>query len=616
MPQTPTVLVADSSEERRRSLGLKLYEGGYEVINAVDGEEALRFTAGLNPTLVIAHTGLDGMEPLDLHSRLLATGLEIPPFLILSEEQPQIEEEHAEGAFYCLSSDGLEPARFLRQVRLLLLARDLGGELSDTIDILYGDLTRISMGDLLAVLQRYLITGHISFSVGPEAGIWLVEGAVVEAHWAAVCGRKAFNRVAGLRGGSFVLDLDSPTLERTIEADLASLVAEAEEERRLLEEIYGRLPSLNSHLELHMGDSFFAVEFSPVEREVLTHVQSAKNLGDLVDRVSATDLEVLRAVERVRELGFLGITEPEHRIHIVTDSTSDLLPAITRRHNITVVPLSVLFGKKVFKDGIDIQPDEFYGMLRSSEVFPTTSPPGKGEFLEVYRRLIGTGDIVSIHISQKQSLTGQHAQQAVEDGAAEFKRVRDDAGLPAEPLIRVVDSASNSVGLGMLVIFACRMAQRGLGVDEIVSRLESIRERIHFLFIVDTLEFLKKGGRIGKAQAFLGTLLGIKPILGQQHGEVVAVEKVRGGHKAQPRLIELFKKRVKPDEPVFAAVAHASAPKWVGRLKEQLMDSFLIEEMFESEIGPVVGAHAGPGAVGGILFQPTPEELELLRAAE
>jgi DegV family protein with EDD domain len=151
-----------------------------------------------------------------------------------------------------------------------------------------------------------------------------------------------------------------------------------------------------------------------------------------------------------------------------------------------------------------------------------------------------------------------------------------------------------------------------LGIDEIVSRLEDMRERLHFVFLVDTLEFLRKGGRIGQARALIGTLLGIKPILGQVDGEVVAGDKVRGGRRAQPRLMEILCERVDTGRPVFAAVAHWAAPDWGGRLKELLTDTFDIAEMLEGEIGPVVGAHAGPGTVGCIVFQPSDEELELL----
>lgn len=611
MQQSPTVLVADSDDNRRRNLGLALYGGGYEVINAVDGGEAERFTAGLDPTLVVVHEGLEGVEPLELFNRLRATGRELPPFLVLCHELPETPEDLPEELVYFLKSGGLEPARFLHQVRLLLLARDVGGDLSDTIDVLYGDLTRISLGDLLRVLAKHRVTGWVALSVGQDAGLWVVEGAVVNARWGGTRGRKAFNRLAVLRGGSFVLQVAPVEVERAIDLDPEQLMAGAEEERLRLDSTFRSLPPLVSRPELQMGDEFFQMEFTPAEREVLTRVQEVRNLAALIDVVPETDAEVVTAVEDLRRRGFLLFHEPEQRVHIVTDSTCDLLPSLTRARQITVVPLSVLFGTTVYKDGVDLQPDQFYSILRASEEFPSTSPPGKGEFLETYRSLIGSGDIVSIHISRKQSLTAQHAEEAAVEGAAEFARIREEAGgLP--PSVRVVDSWSNCVGLGMQVTFASRLAERGCSADEIVVQLESVRERLHFLFAVDTLEYLKKGGRIGKAQAFLGTLLGIKPILGMQHGEVVPVDKIRGGRRVQPRLIELLKQRVPAGAPVFAAMAHATAPKWAERLKQMLYESFNVVEMLESEIGPVVGAHVGPGTVGAILFAPTPEELELL----
>jgi DegV family protein with EDD domain len=407
--------------------------------------------------------------------------------------------------------------------------------------------------------------------------------------------------------------LEEPDVEQAIDADLATLVTDAVDERLQLDEMFRRLPPLTSRLELHVGESFFNTEFAPAEREVLAQVQEGRSLGEVLDAVAVPDLEILRFIERMSGQGILELHRPEHRIHVVTDSICDLLPDVARRLGITIVPLSVVFGSRVLKDGIDLQPDEFYRMLTTSADHPVTSPPSKGDFLETYRRLVATGDIVSVHISAKQSETVANAEAAVREGATELAELRREAGeSTGPPVIRVVDSKVNSVGLGMMAVFAVRMVRRGLGVDEIVSRLESIRERIHFLFIVDTLRYLQKGGRIGKAQALLGSLLGIKPILAMQDGEVVPVDRVRGGRKVQPRLIELFKERIDPGRPVFAALAHAVAPKWVERLRELLCEELQLVELTQGEIGPVVGTHVGPGCVGCILFQPDEAELELL----
>jgi len=164
----------------------------------------------------------------------------------------------------------------------------------------------------------------------------------------------------------------------------------------------------------------------------------------------------------------------------------------------------------------------------------------------------------------------------------------------------------------MLALFAARMARRGVAPDAIVGHLEAMRDRIHVLFVVDTLEYLARGGRIGKARAVVGNLLGIKPILGVVDGEIVAVDRVRGGRAAHPRLVELFKERIDPKRPVIVTVAHAKAPVWADRLRGLIEKSLAVEEVLIAEMGPVVAANAGPGTVGAAVFQPTDEELALI----
>jgi len=613
VPEVPTILVADSVDERRRELGLGLYEGGYEVINAVNGEEAIRFTAGLNPTLVLVHTGLEGGEPLELHRRLAATGLDLPPFLILHDDQMDLTDEVPESGVYFLSSVELSSGRLLQQVRLLLLAREIGGDLAEQIDVLYSDLTRVSIGDLLSILQKHVITGRVKLAVSPEAGIWLRDGAVVDSYWGTVRGRKAFNRVASLRGGAFTVHLENPPEERTIDVDLATLVSDAVEEKFQLDVLFRELPPLNSRVELKMGERFFSLEFTAVEREVLTQVQNVRSFFELMDVVPDVDLEVLKAIVDLREQGILTLIEPQQHLYVVTDSTADILPRQARRLGISVVPLSVLFGSQVFKDGIDLQPDEFYKRLVESQRLPTTSPPSIGEFVEAYSRLIGDGDVVSLHISTVLSDTAKRAMDAVKQGAEAFQKLREESGLANMPIIRVIDSWQTTIGLGMMVQLAVRMVERGLSADEIVRRIEDQRKRYHMIFSVDTLEYLQKGGRIGKAQAMLGTLLGIKPILGLQEGEVVPIDRVRGGRKVIPKLLSILKGRINPERPVFVGIGHASAPRWAGKLREAIIEKFDVLEVFESQIGPIVGTHVGPGTVGACFFQPSEEELELLQ---
>jgi len=176
----------------------------------------------------------------------------------------------------------------------------------------------------------------------------------------------------------------------------------------------------------------------------------------------------------------------------------------------------------------------------------------------------------------------------------------------------VRDSFQVSAGLGLLTLCAARMARRNLPAAEIVRRVDEMRARFHLLFVVDTLEYLARGGRIGKAQALLGGLLGIKPILGVVAGEVAPVDRVRGGKAAHTRVVELFKERVDVSRPVMIGLAHASAPIWAERLRSLLQQNFIASETLASEIGPVVGAHVGPGCVGAVMFQPTDEESPLV----
>jgi DegV family protein with EDD domain len=167
----------------------------------------------------------------------------------------------------------------------------------------------------------------------------------------------------------------------------------------------------------------------------------------------------------------------------------------------------------------------------------------------------------------------------------------------------VVDGGQVSIPLGLLCLFAARMAARGLSAQEVAARIEALRSRVHSLFVVDTLEYLARGGRIGRARAVLGGLLRIKPILGVIDGEVTAVDRARGGRAAQLKMVELFKGRVDVGRPVVLLVAHAAAPVWAERLQTLLSAAFQVSELIATEMGPVVGTHAGPGTVGAALFQ-------------
>lgn len=281
------------------------------------------------------------------------------------------------------------------------------------------------------------------------------------------------------------------------------------------------------------------------------------------------------------------------RLRIVTDSTADLPEEIRKAHRIEVVPLNVHFGEEVLKDGEEIWAEEFYHRLKSEGTLANTSQPSPAEFVKVYERLAGEADhIFSIHISEKMSGTVSSAQLAAE-------MVQGKIG------VTVIDSELVSMALGFVVLAAARAVMAGGGREEVVSAIERVRREIRVYFTVETLAYLNRTGRIGKASALLGSLLNIRPILSLAEGLIVPVEKFRGTPaKANLRLLELLGEAM-GGRPCRVALVHADVPEEAERLKSLLLQYVRIEEFFLSMIGPIVGAHAGPGTIG-VMAVPVP----------
>ncbi len=277
-------------------------------------------------------------------------------------------------------------------------------------------------------------------------------------------------------------------------------------------------------------------------------------------------------------------------IRIVTDSTADLPAELAKEHNITVVPLNVIFGEETYVDGVEISTDQFYKKLTRSPVLPITSQPSPGKFLDTYRPFVDEeAKIVSVHISELMSGT--------------IKSARLAQGMLKYPQLEVFDSQAVSISLGARVLEAARAAEKGCSLQEIKGLLKSFDSRHRIFFSVDSLEYLQRGGRIGKATAFLGTLLNIKPLLTIKGGEVFPWEKVRGSNRALGRMVEIVREEWGPDVPLRCFVIHGNSPDAVTELEQQLKEHLNIIEMFSTRAGPIVGTHAGPSAVGFIVWQ-------------
>lgn len=270
-------------------------------------------------------------------------------------------------------------------------------------------------------------------------------------------------------------------------------------------------------------------------------------------------------------------------VKIVTDSVSDISPAIADELGITVVPLNVVFGSEIYRDGIDLTTDEFYEKLRHSQRLPTTSTPPLQTFIEVYDRLAEeTDEILVITIARKLSATGESALKAIES-------------MDRKCRVEVLDSQLAIMAEGLLVITAAKAARDGASLDDILKSAEWDIPRIQTRMAFDTLEYLKRGGRIGKAKALMGSMLKINPILGIRDGEVFPFGQERSRTKAIDRLYEFVMSYSKIDE---MAVEDATTPDEADALVERLVEKYPKERIYRSKFSPVIGTNVGPSVIG------------------
>ena len=275
-------------------------------------------------------------------------------------------------------------------------------------------------------------------------------------------------------------------------------------------------------------------------------------------------------------------------VRVVTDSTADLPPDVVRELGITVVPLLVLFGDEVYRDGVDLSSEEFFERLTTSPVLPTTSQPSVGAFQATYRELAAqTDEIVSIHISARVSGTCESALQACNS-------------LGGSPRVEVVDGETTSMGLGFQVIAAARAAQRGAGLDEVAAAARSVGRRVHLLVLLETLEYLRRGGRIGRAQAFLGSVLNLKPLLTIREGIVHPVARVRTRVRA---LDQIFRYCMAYGEIEEVAVMHGTTPEDAEMLAQRVRERLAGVPVRVGRLGPALGVHGGPGIIGVVVVE-------------
>ncbi len=275
---------------------------------------------------------------------------------------------------------------------------------------------------------------------------------------------------------------------------------------------------------------------------------------------------------------------------IVLDSTSDFPEARGRFPNMRVVPLYVRFGEESFRDQLEIGSHDFYEKLRTAPALPTTSQPTPQDFLSAFEELAAYERVYGLHLSAKLSGTFQSASLAAEQLGGDR--------------VRLVDTETASLAVGLLALAIQRRLARGTTDEEVDELISRFKRENGVVFTVSTLEYLQKGGRIGRAQALAGTLLNVKPILSVADGVIVPIGKVRGRQRALEEFARAFTAATEDGPGLRIAIAHADAPEWIDVLTDlvrRLRPQAEVELV--ENLGAVVGTHAGPGAVGFFWFQ-------------
>lgn len=279
----------------------------------------------------------------------------------------------------------------------------------------------------------------------------------------------------------------------------------------------------------------------------------------------------------------------KQKVAIVTDSTANMPKDLLEEYGIQVIPLTVNWEGNSLLDGVDIHVDEFYDRLQKAKEMPTTSQPSVGQFMQFFEQVAETADsIVGIFISEPLSGTMDSARSAA----------KELANIPIE----LVDSRSAAMGLALIVTNAVRMAAAGKDYQEIAEKSRALVPKVRLLFVVDTLEFLHRGGRIGGAQRLVGSVLSIKPILHLVDGRIESLASVRTKRKAIAHLMEIVGDETGWGAQVHYGVLDAKAPETADEIFAEIMSHGEPPELLRSGISPVIGTHVGPGAVGVAFF--------------
>ena len=339
-----------------------------------------------------------------------------------------------------------------------------------------------------------------------------------------------------------------------------------------------------------LGDSLIVASTGRGEIEYLRihiHTDTPRKIKDHAQSVGTIEnekIDDMKSQNKLMRRWRAGIKRDATKtVRIVTDSTCDLPKEIADFYDIEIVPLNIIFGANSYKDGVDLDRKDFYKLLSESGDFPKTSQPSPEDFSDVYKKVFGRGDaetIISLHLSANLSGTYNSALKASE----EF-----------DGKVAMFDSGTVSLGLGMMATIAGEMARNGNSLEQITGKLAKMKKSQKLFFTLESVDYLIKGGRVGKARGFLGKILGLKPILTLVNGEVQPLSKARNREKIIEKVLSLLPRDLSDGR---LAVAHAADPSKVNLIMDALKGRYDLNKILTGEIGPTVGAHCGPGTWG------------------
>lgn len=276
-------------------------------------------------------------------------------------------------------------------------------------------------------------------------------------------------------------------------------------------------------------------------------------------------------------------------VRIVADSSVCLPKELIEKYRIELVPETIIFGSRVYRDGVDLVPRDFYVLLGQAKDLPTTSAPSPQDFINAYQRAARDASAVACIL-----VTSGFSQMGLEAALAARKSISQ------APLIEIMDSRTAVGAYGFVVLAAARAAAEGKSLPEVIKAAEEVQRRVNLVLTLDTLKYLAKGGRIGKAAHWAGTMLSIKPILEVpvSTGVIEPLERIRSRQKALKRLLGIMQERVSEGQRVHVSIDHANVPDEASWLKSQISSLFDCAEVYINDWPPVVGVHCGPGVVG------------------